>query len=195
VAKSKPPPPDDMYDFTRAVVLKMVHQHKFTWSSHRLEEAIQDLYLAGLQVWAETEDEGLARNRMVTRLPNLLRDFASEDKHRPRSASDFKPIEVPSLEEGKVDKEDWLEQKVAVAGEPGRQALDETDDILSVREILTKLSPQCLKVCQYVMAGKTNAEIAEEMGLSERTVEREREAFRKEYENGYGKPKRFRPKD
>jgi hypothetical protein len=60
MAKDRKPAPDDLYDVSRNLVLQLKRQHELSWNGRRVEDAQHDLYLAGLQVWQDTEDEGLA---------------------------------------------------------------------------------------------------------------------------------------
>jgi len=173
-------------------VRQIVRQKGLAWSSHRIEEAHHDLYVEGLQVWQETQNAKLARGRMYDRRKNVFRDAISEDKHKPKAEADFQPIHVPSLEEGETDVLSFLEQKAAVPGEPTRQQIDETDDVLNVRRVLAKVPSRVEKVCRYVMAEAKTAEIARALKISPRTVERDKQTFKKEYVNAYGIPKRFR---
>ncbi len=79
--------PDDLYPFAQALVRKLIRRHQLTWDEHRKEDAAQDLFLAGWQVWQETQDIGLGKNRMASRKYNLLRDSSSEKKHEPKQLS------------------------------------------------------------------------------------------------------------
>ena len=80
--------PEDLYPFAEALVRKLKVRHQLQWSEHRMEDAIQDLFLAGWQVWQDEEDVGLAKNRMRDRAKNLLRDFQAELTHEPRASSE-----------------------------------------------------------------------------------------------------------
>ena len=84
-----PDTPDDLYPFARALVLKVIKDRKPPgWDDNRIEDAIQELFLAGWQVWCDTQNIGFAKNRMASRKHNLLRDYYSEDTHEPRPSSD-----------------------------------------------------------------------------------------------------------
>jgi hypothetical protein len=54
--------PDDLYPFAQALVRKLMKKHGLNWSSHRTEDAEQELFLAGWQVWRDEGDIGLAKN-------------------------------------------------------------------------------------------------------------------------------------
>ena len=49
-----PQSPDDLYSFAEALVYQMVGKYQLTWNSHGREDAVQDLCLAGWQVWCDT---------------------------------------------------------------------------------------------------------------------------------------------
>lgn len=59
--------PEDFYDFAKALVKTLIWRHHLEWDEPRIEDAIQELFLAGWQVWCDTEDVGLAKNRMASR--------------------------------------------------------------------------------------------------------------------------------
>lgn len=81
--------PDDLYPFAEALVNQLRTGHKFAWTDEQVEDATQDLYLAGWQVWIDQRDLGLAKNRMVDRQKNLLRDRESEGEHEPTADSQY----------------------------------------------------------------------------------------------------------
>jgi hypothetical protein len=72
-----------LYRIGEALVRQLVALHGLTWDAHHIEDATHDLFLAGWQVWRDTKNEGLAKNRMRSRQTNLLRDFSSEVRHGP----------------------------------------------------------------------------------------------------------------
>jgi hypothetical protein len=79
--------PDDLYPFAQALVRKLLKKNGLKWDCHRVEDAEQELFLAGWRVWWDECDIGLANNRMKCRRSNLLRDYWSEQRHEPKAAS------------------------------------------------------------------------------------------------------------
>ena len=77
--------PDDLYPFAQMLVKQLLKQYRLRWNEHKLEDAVQDLFLAGWQVWSDEQDVGLAKNRMRDRTKNLLRDFQAELVHEPKT--------------------------------------------------------------------------------------------------------------
>lgn len=69
--------PEDLFPFAQALVRTLLKEKGLRWSSHRVDDAEQELFLAGWQVWRDEGDIGLAKNRMVTRVANLHRDYWS----------------------------------------------------------------------------------------------------------------------
>ena len=110
--------PEDLHDFAKALLGRLIRRHKLEWDEHRYEDAVQELFLAGWQVWCDKRDVGLAKNRMASRQKNLLRDFISERRHEPRAESEFEPIRLPGLADGSLEEEDWLGQRAVVRGSP-----------------------------------------------------------------------------
>lgn len=173
--------PDDLYPFARALVRKLVKRHGLEWSSHRIEDAEQDLFLAGWQVWREKADIGLAKNRMVTRTANLFRDFKAEEDHEPKASSRF--FKPPGIEGGRLWDDDANRQwDVAnVFCDHRSQPAEEA----AYNEMLAAMPERQRKVVLLRSAGYSDQEVADELGISLRTVERELSQFRKEHRDDY----------
>ena len=186
------PPPDNLLPFAKRLVAKLKRKHGLTMGSHRSEDACHDLYVEGPKVWRETENEGFARNRMADRSKNLLRDFISEQRHEPKPEGDFEPIHVASLEDSKTETVSWLEQKASASDKWSRQKVDKTEDILNVRRTLAKVPDRVRRVCECIMDDMKGRQIARKIGVSVRTVERDKKAFEKEFINECGPPKYLR---
>lgn len=43
--------PEDLFNFAQALVWTLKRRHQRNWNEHRMEDAAQDLFLAGFQVW------------------------------------------------------------------------------------------------------------------------------------------------
>ncbi|MCA9208135.1 MAG: helix-turn-helix domain-containing protein [Planctomycetales bacterium] len=172
--------PDDLYPFAKALVRKLLKRKGLQWDRHRVEDAEQELFLAGWQVWRDEGDIGLAKNRMKTRTANLVRDYWSEQRHEPKAASER--FKTPGV--GKSGKlwdddanRDWDVSSTfgSMRGEPSEEA--------SCRELLANLPERQRQVVLLRSAGYSNQEIADELGIGLRTVERELSQFRKEQED------------
>lgn len=172
--------PEDLFNFAQALVRKLKMRRQLNWDEHRMEDAAQDLFLAGWQVWQDQGDLGLAKNRMVTRVSNLFRDYRSERRHEPKPASDL--LTTPPIgESGHL----WSENVVRGWDAPSRHERAQGDpaEIARLNDYLASLPPRRRKVVTLRMAGYSDAEIADELGIGLRTVERELEALRKEHKN------------
>ena len=130
---------EELYAFARALVGKIAHRPR---GEHSKEDAIQDLVLAGLQDYRVTGDIGLAKNRMVSRRNNLLRDDHLERKHEPKPESDFAPP---------VAKPEDEEEPRGVL-EAGTRRDDPVETAI-VREYLAKQPERCRRVVELRMAG------------------------------------------
>ena len=142
-----------------------------------MEDAIQDLFLAGWQVWQDEEDVGLAKNRMRDRAKNLLRDFQAELTHEPKASSEHPKPGVYGRWDEERD-EDRVERwnpadRTSLRGDPDQEAM--------VNEYLDGLTERQRRIVLLKMAGYEIEEIASELGIGKRTVDRELETLRKEY--------------
>lgn len=54
--------PDDLYPFAQMLVKELKRKYELRWNEHRMEDAEQDLFRAGCQVYQDEEDVGLAKN-------------------------------------------------------------------------------------------------------------------------------------
>ncbi len=169
--------PEDLYDFAQALVRKLKWRHHLKWDEHRLEDAAQDLFLAG---WQDKGNIGLAKNRMVSRISNLFRDYKSEKKHEPKPASDL--LTTPSIDKS---GELWDEDAVRAWDIPPKHEWRQEDpaERARINDYLRSLPPRRRKVIRLRMADYTNEEIAAKLGVSLRTVERELTNARKEHKS------------
>ncbi len=174
--------PEDLFSFAQALVRTLLKEKGLRWSSHRVEDAEQDLFLAGWQVYQDEGDIGLAKNRMVTRVANLHREYRSERKNEPKAASDqLKPAGIKK--DGKLWNDDAnREWDVAeVLCDLRRRPPEE----VVYKEMLDAMPERQRKVALLRSAGFTDQEIADELGVSLRTVERELSKFREEHKDDY----------
>jgi DNA-directed RNA polymerase specialized sigma24 family protein len=169
--------PDDLYPFAQMLVRKLIKKHGLKWDEHRIEDSEQELFLAGWQVYQDEGDVGLAKNRMKTRTANLVRDYSSERKHEPKAASD--QFQSPGIDKsGRLWDDDAIRDWDTSSSFSGMG--DDPADVAIYRELLEGLPERQRKIVLLRSAGHTDQEIASELGLSLRTVERELFQFRKE---------------
>jgi hypothetical protein len=99
--------PDDLFPFAQMLVKQLKAQHQLRWSRHKVEDAEQDLFLAGWQVWQNEQNVGLAKNRMRDRAKNLIRDFQSELEHEQKTG--FSPSRDKTSASGALWNEDAIQ--------------------------------------------------------------------------------------
>lgn len=169
--------PDDLYPFAEVQVRKLVLRYGLDWNRQKKEDAAGELFLAGWQVWRDTGNVGLAKNRIVSRTVNLYRDDHAEKTHEPKAAT--ASLHRPGInEKGELWDDDanreWDVSKdlARMRGEPAEHS--------QLRELFDNLPEQQRKVALLRAAGYSDQEIADELGISLRTVERELSRFRKE---------------
>lgn len=162
----RPDVTDDLYRTGQAIAREVAAKHGLTRDEHLIEDMTQTLFLAGWQVWRDKGDVGLAKHRMRSRQNNLIKDLRRE-RNAPRAVSQLTE----------------QEQRGAVPVRAmGMDADSRTtpDNAKLTEELLQRLPEQRRKIAQLRMAAMTNEEIAKELGISKRMVEREITALRKE---------------
>lgn len=169
--------PDDLYPFAEMLVKQLKKQHQLRWNKHRMEDATQDLFLAGWQVWQDEQNIGLAKHRMVSRSRNLLRDFQAELEHEPKTGTSPPRSKIPDSgelwDEGAIRAWDPSDPRATIRGDPAEEA--------SLNSYLGNLTDRQRQIVLMRMAGCTTQEIADELGIGLRTVERELETLRKDF--------------
>ncbi len=157
----------ELDSYAKMLVRKLLVRKRLKWDCHQREDAAQDLLLAGWQVWKETEDMGLAKNRMRDRRKNVIRDYFSKSR-QPKPESALPPV---TDEEGREMR--LCESRSSARGSP--------DEELVVQEFLAKLPERTRQVCNLRMAGYDTQEMAQQLGCSLRTVEREINSLKEYY--------------
>jgi len=129
---------------------------------HLIEDATQEIALAGFQCSEETDQVGCIVNRMKSRLKRWWVRYLKEQSRRSsESAGEILDSEIVQEHENRSQN----------SHDPG--ALKSFLD--------TKLIPRQRQIANYFMAGFTQKQIAEELGISIRTVQRERDLMEETY--------------
>ena len=154
----------ELIEFAEKRVWKLIREHGLDWRIPRREDAQNDLFVAGWEVWRETGNLGFARNRISSRAVNLHRDFMAESQHEPKCESSFPKPEAgqPSL----------VEAKRAYTSDPLKAAI--------WKEAEKRLTERQQQIGLYRSAGRSHQEIADEMGVPLRTIQREWSRIKKE---------------
>jgi len=158
---------EELYWFAKSQVRKLKpRQHG--WNEEDIEDAVQLLFLAGWQDYQDNGDVGLAKNRMVDRKKNLLRDRKARLEREATLESN-----LPEPEEGQPSPLEQCRRR-------GNRR-DDPVELAVYNELLARLPERQRQIVLLKVAGLTDAEIAAELGVSERTVERELHQFRKDH--------------
>lgn len=162
----RPEVTDDLYRTALAIAREVAAKNGRQRDGHLIEDMAQTLFLAGWQVWRDEGDVGLAKNRMRSRQNNLFKDLRREGSA---------PHPVSQLSE----REQQCAVPVRAMGRnPAAEPCPESE--LVVQEFLSRLPDRRRQVAQLRMAAMTNDEIAKELGISKRMVEREITALKEE---------------
>lgn len=174
---------DRLERYAKAIARRLLQRYDLAHDHGRHEDISQLLFLDGYLDWQKTGDEGLAKHRMSSRAinaeENLRRELA-----QPQPLSS---LNLPSSS-GSGDDTDSTERYHADSTEmPFRHMrwdhisrASPLEDIV-VREYLNGLPERQRRILQCRAALMTVSEIANELGISERTVDRELKALRKDH--------------
>jgi RNA polymerase sigma factor (sigma-70 family) len=163
---------EELYSFAQALVRKL-RPRQHGWNEQDVEDAIQQLFLEAWKDYCDNGHLGLAKNRMADRKKNLLRDRKARLEREAVLESN-----LPEPEEGQPGP---LEQ-CRLRG----NRRDDPVELAVYNELLARLPERQRQIVLLKMSGLTDAEIAAELGVSERTVERELHQFRKEHGDDHG---------
>ncbi|MFO0975951.1 MAG: sigma-70 family RNA polymerase sigma factor [Planctomycetaceae bacterium] len=156
---------DELLRFAEVTVGTILAELGQKWSSHRKEDAEQDLVEIGWRVWLRTKNLGFARNRMTDRSKNLLRDYLSERRHEPTNESDLsRPSREPQPPHALIERSSREYDSALIA------EVNDTLNVLPERQRAIAI----LRRERY-----TTQEMADLLGISLRTVDRELELIRK----------------
>ena len=171
---------EDLFSFAQVLVRELLKKHTLRWDSHRIEDAEQELFLAGWQVWRDTQNAGLAKNRMASRQKNLLRDFFSELHHEPKA--DIDRLDSMAADKGRKPWDENAVRDRQNASSLGRIRDDPAVNV-AFEEYLERMPDRRRQIALLRWAGYSDREIADEVGVSLRTVERELSELRREHED------------
>lgn len=153
-------PGEQLYLYACKVVQASVIDLHLSWDESAIEDHAQELVLAGWQVFADTGSLGNAFHRMRDRFKNILRDDEKETQREPETEADF---EAPALHQTSIIEQD---------------AGDNPTLLAERHEEVANLDRRLRDVILLKGAGFTNREIADELEIGLRTVERELAKFR-----------------
>jgi DNA-directed RNA polymerase specialized sigma24 family protein len=171
---------EDLLSYATYLVKRLVRAHSLEWDHARVEDAAQALFLAGWQVWRNERNIALAKNRMKSRRVNLLRDFFNQRKREKQFPEPSKARSEP-MQPGDLWNENSVRDRQAKS-KFGRLRDDPSEEA-SKNDYIDQLPQRQRQILLLRSVGYTDQQIADELGVSLRTVERERSLLRKEYRN------------
>jgi len=154
--------PEEIYEHARRIAMQFFIEKGLTSRHHLIEDATQEIALAGWQCSETTDQVGCIVNRMKDRLKTWWGRYLKEQSRRSSEST-----------EGILDNETVREC------EDRSRNIHDPEALKSFLE--TKLSPRQRQIANYFMAGFTQQQIAEELGMSDRTVQRERVLMEETY--------------
>jgi len=179
---------DRLERYAKAIARKLLRRYDLAHDHGRHEDISQLLFLDGYLGWQETGDEGLAKHRMSSRAINAEERLVRELK-QPQALT---TLDLPSSS-GSGDDADPTERYHAESTEMpfrrmrwGHMSRASPLEDMVVREYLDRLPERQRRILQCRAALMTVPEIAKELGISERTVDRELNALRKDHHDDDG---------
>ena len=142
--------------------------------SHLIDDATQEIVLAGLQNWQATQNIAFAKVRMRDRLKSWWLRYCADQRRQPVNESD-----LPSAVVDDGESVSLLQMHRDRRANPAEEA--------AVNDFIAHLNPRQQRILRLAYAGYENEQIAEELAVSVRTVERERSTIRKEYVREFSK--------
>ena len=168
--------------YAKAVARKVLLKFNLAHDVHRGEDIAQELLIAGAVVWRETQDVALAKHRISSRAVNETKKLAVQLRQpqplarQADSGDDGREAFSPDVTDGRGGG--WISQCEAPRSSP-------LEDMI-VREYLGNLPERQRRVLECRLAGMEVAEIAQTLGTSVTTIEREIAALKKGYRHEQG---------
>ena len=168
--------------YAKGIAHRILLNFELAHDRHRAEDIAQELLIAGADVWREKRNEEFAKHRMSSRGVNETERLARELRQPQPLASladagaDGSEGPCPDVTDTKGVR--WITDCPASRASP-------IEDML-VREYLDGLPERQRRILQHRLAGMEFGEIAEALGTSLSTVEREMAALKKGYRDEQG---------
>jgi len=154
--------PEEIYEHARRIAMQFFIKKELTSRHHLIEDATQEIALAGWQCSETTDQVGFTIKRMRSRLQTWWGRYLKEQSKQSYGAD-----------------EDILDDQTVQEHEDRSRNSHDQDVIKSFLE--TKLTPRQCQIANYFMAGFTQKQIAEELDISTRTIQRKRDLMEDTY--------------
>jgi DNA-directed RNA polymerase specialized sigma24 family protein len=145
----------ELDSFGRALVMQTVERHGLRWCRNTIEDMVQTLVIAGWEVYASTQNEGLAKNRMASRAKDLRKIHRRWNQGRVPLSSVPVPPESGTTQD-----------------HPFSQSNGDLQTIID-NDLPSYLSQRQQQMIRLKLVGFTQEDIAQELRCSTKTVERE----------------------
>ena len=162
--------------YAKGIAHRILLKFNLGHDRHRGEDIAQELLIAGSNVWREKRDVALAKHRMSSRGNNEARNLFKELDRQPQplarqadSSDDGREESSPDVTDGQGGG--WISECAVSRSSP-------LEDMI-LRERLDGMPERQRRIVEHRMAGLEFGEIAEALGISLSTVEREMAALRK----------------
>lgn len=180
---------DRLDRYAKAIARNILCKFDLEYAHDRAEDIAQNLYIAGWLVWKDTGNEGLAKHRMSDRGKNAIQKLATELKNEPQPVRHLPAATSGDEREGVDPTEAYHAESPGSPHRPVRvSSLSRASPIedMIVQEYLDGLTERQRRIVECRFAQMTVKEIAETLGVSTSTVERELALLQKGFHSDQG---------
>lgn len=163
-----------IYQSAEAMATQLLAAKGLARHSHLIDDAAQEIALAGLQNWQATRNIAFVKVRMRDRLKSWWSRYCLHQHRQPVNESS-----LPSAVKDDGESVSLLQMHQDRRANPAEEA--------AVNDFIAHLSLRQQRILRLAYAGYENKQIAEELAVSVRTVERERSIIKKEYVREFSK--------
>lgn len=173
--KKHPITAEEIYKFASRFAKYFLARKGLSLHAHRIDDATQDIALAGFENWNKTQNIAFTKKRICDRMKSWwTRHWAIEGRH---------PLPESQLSAAR----DYEDDSAAICAMRCDRRSDPVQEA-AVRDFLEiRLTPRQRSIANFTAAGFSDEEIAAELGISIRTIQRERKPMAAKYQKEFEK--------
>lgn len=166
---------EEIYAFARRVAMQFLSKQGLNLHEHLMDDATQEIALAGFQNWEKTKDVAFTKKRIRDRMKTWWVRHCIRENRQPKPESTLSAVETDGDEE-------------LTAYETRQDRRVEPEQEAAVQDFLENcLTPRQRDIVRFSAAGFSDDEVALQIGVSVRTVQRERQVMKDKYKREFDK--------